>query len=143
VLVGEEELMILLVCYGVIFLLDIWLFWRCSFLHALVINLVILSTFLAVATIVWEAYFPVWRVWDTSVLYAIGPFVFSLVTSLGIAIVSMFVALMQLAKWVIWRLESRKLWWWLNFEKKPSQAAAIVVIVLLTLVFWPVAIMRR
>jgi hypothetical protein len=76
-----------------------------------------------------------WMMWIVS---SPGPFVFSFLTSLSIAILSLFVVVVQLVQWLVWRIESKRIWDFLNFEEKPSQSAAVIVIVLFTFFYWPI-----
>jgi hypothetical protein len=71
----------------------------------------------------------------------LGAFVFSAVTSLGIALVSVFVGLMEIVRWGAWYFENTAIWHYLSFERKPTLASAIIVIVMFTILYWPIAVL--
>jgi hypothetical protein len=76
----------------------------------------------------------------------IGAIIFALVTSLGIAFVSVFVTAIELMRWCIWRLEGwqiggKNIWQILNFENKPTLAAAVMVIAVFTMFYWPLVVL--
>ena len=74
-------------------------------------------------------------------MFTIGPFIFTSVTGLGIALLSVSTAAVALIGWVASRIEARGIWKVLNFDAKPMESAAIIVIVVFTLVYWPVVLL--
>ena len=71
-------------------------------------------------------------------LYILPILVVGFFTSLGIATISIFIAIIETAYAVIRRLNNARLWAMLDFKKKPMRASATVVIIFFTIAYWPV-----